>query len=77
MSQQTDAAWERGYQQAIDNLLNYDAIKHIGHVSEGDDACQLCAVAKHCAASMMTALTTLGLAPDPDEVREFQRRRRP
>ena len=66
-----------GYQQAIDDLLAYDAMQHLGHVAEGDDACELCAVARHTAANFMATLTRLGLAPDPAEVREFQRRRRP
>ena len=69
-----NAAWERGYQTAIDNLLGYDAIKHIGHVSEGDDACQLCLVAKHCAASMMTALNMMGVGPDPRDMNKFRER---
>ena len=70
MSNPTNAAWERGYQDAIDNLLNYRAIDHVGHVAEGDDACQLCIVAKHCAADLMTMLTRLGLAPDPREIKD-------
>ena len=76
MGKTNNAAWERGYQDAIDNMMNYRAIEHIRHVTEGDDACQLCEVAKHCAATMMTALTTLGLAPDPRDVAMFRQQQR-
>ena len=69
-------AGRAGYQRAVDDMMAYDAIKHLDHVAEGDDACELCAVARHTAANMMATLTRLGLAPDPAEVREFQRRRR-
>ena len=68
-------AGRAGYQRAVDDMMAYDAIKHLDHVAEGDDACELCAVARHIAANMMAMLSVLGLAPDPRDVAMFQQQR--
>ena len=67
-------AGRAGYQRAVDDMMAYDAIKHLSCTTVGEDGCELCAIARHTAANMMATLTTLGLAPNPDDVMIFHQR---